>query len=67
MKTEAELTIDVEEKQLMKNKSNVVIRLSSEVNLIVLTPKEVRQLTQELLDKAAICAMNNDTIDNRTK
>ena len=68
MKTEAELKIDVEVKRVewIKNKSRVLIRLSCETNLLILTPKEARQLVQELTDKAAICAMENGGSNNRT-
>lgn len=69
MKTDCNLTIDVSVRKLqwIDNNDKVLIRLSCETKLIILTAKEARQLMQELSDKADIAAMNNDGSDNRIK
>ena len=67
--TDTNLSIEVSVKKLkwIDNNDRVLISLSCETKLIILTAREARQLIQELSDKAAIAAMNNDKLDNRTK
>lgn len=69
METDCNLTIDVSVEKLkwIDNNDKVLISLSCETKLIILTAQEARQLVQELNDKAAIAAMNNESIDSRTK
>ena len=69
MKTDCNLTIDVSVECLkwIDKNDRVLISLSCDTKLIILTAQEARQLVQELNDKAAIAAMNNDKLDNRTK
>ena len=69
MKTDCNLTIDVSVECLkwIDKNDRVLISLSGDTKLIILTAQEARQLVQELNDKAAIAAMNNDKLDNRTK
>ena len=69
METECNLTIDVSVECLkwIDNNDKVLIRLSCDTKLIILTAREARQLIQELSDKAAVAAMHNDKLDNRTK
>ena len=69
MKTDCNLTIDVSVECLkwIDKNDRVLISLSCDTKLIILTAQEARKLVQELNDKAAIAAMNNDKLDNRTK
>ena len=69
MKTETNLTIDVSVECLkwIDKNDRVLISLSCDTKLIILTAREARQLIQELSDKAAICAMHNNGVDSRTK
>ena len=69
MITDCNLTIKVSVEKLkwIDNNDKVLIGLSCDTKLIILTAREARQLIQELSDKAAIAAMNNDKLDNRTK
>ena len=69
METECNLTIKVSVEKLkwIDNNDKVVISLSCDTKLIILTASEARQLVQELSDKAALCAMHNDGVDSRTK
>lgn len=69
MITDCNLTIKVSVEKLkwIDNNDKVLIYLSCDTKLIILTAQEARQLIQELSDKAAVAAMNNDKLDNRTK
>lgn len=67
--TDTNLSIEVSVKKLkwIDNNDRVLISLSCETKLIILTAREARQLVQELNEKAALCAMHNDGVDSRTK
>ena len=69
MKTDTNLSIEVSVRKLkwIDNSDKVLISLSCETKLIILTAQEARRLVQELNDKAAIAAMTNESIDSRTK
>ena len=68
METKAQQKIDIKVKQTkcLDGANRAFVCLSSETNLLVLTPQDSRKLAKELLDKAAICALENGGSDGRT-